>query len=135
MANQLHGCNSVYGAAPATATAAPSLPTTYSSSRSLSDIVSGRYLLSDSLSSGLSIKHSVTDRGTSMYSTQKEALMLSAADIVPRTSHLVSQFSWPGSDVAAALDSVVSGIKRSSDGKFYSLFIQISWKTTCKIIT
>ncbi|XP_038888752.1 zinc finger CCCH domain-containing protein 37 isoform X3 [Benincasa hispida] len=116
MANQLHGYNSVYGAAPATATAtaAPTLSTTYSSSRSLSDIVSGRYLLPDSLSSSLSIKHSVTDRA-SMFSTQKEALMLSAADIVPRTSHLVSSFSWPGSDVAVALDSVVSGIKRSSD--------------------
>lgn len=61
-----------------------------------------------------------------MYSTQKEALRLSAADIVPRTSHLVSQYSWSGTDVAAALDSVVSGVKRSSDGKFYSLSISIS---------
>lgn len=123
MANQLHGYNSAYGAGPATATATPSLPSAYTSSRSLSDIISGRYLLSDSLSSGLSIKHSVTDPGTSMYSTQKEALRLSAADIVPKTSHLVSPFSWPGTDVAAAIDSVVSGIKRSSDGKFYSLSI------------
>ncbi|KAL0561303.1 hypothetical protein IC582_001725 [Cucumis melo] len=116
MANQLHSYNSVYGAASASAsaTAVPSLPTTYSSSRSLSDIVSGRYLLPDSLSSGVSIKQSVTDRGTSMYSTQKEG-PLSSADIVPRTSHLVTQFSWPGSHVAAALDSVISGIKRSSD--------------------
>lgn len=123
MANQLHSYNSVYGAASASAsaTAVPSLPTTYSSSRSLSDIVSGRYLLPDSLSSGVSIKQSVTDRGTSMYSTQKEG-PLSSADIVPRTSHLVTQFSWPGSHVAAALDSVISGIKRSSDGMFYSVY-------------
>lgn len=120
MSNQLH---SAYAAAPATA-ATPSLPnpipTTYSSSRSLSDILSARYLLSDSLS----FNHSLTDPATSisMYSTPKQPLRLSAPDIVPTTSHFVSQFSWPATHVASAFDSVVSGIKRSSDGIFLLLF-------------